>query len=114
MSFALYLLGFSFVIIGIAYGAHMANIPTHWIAVVVIALVGVGIMMGVSRTRMRRSILSWWQAAHSESLILYGLMVRPRFRTGSPSLRISPRLPANHDGLRTILRQSFNPRSDDM
>ena len=53
MSFGLYLLGFALVIVGIAYGAHMAKIPTHWIGVVVIALVGLGIMMAVSRTRMR-------------------------------------------------------------
>jgi membrane-bound acyltransferase YfiQ involved in biofilm formation len=53
MSFGLYLLGFSFVIIGVAYGAYMMGIPTHWIVVVVLALVGLGIMKGVSRTRMR-------------------------------------------------------------
>ena len=53
MSFGLYLLGFSFVIIGVAYGAYMMGIPTQWIVVVVLALVGLGIMKGVSRTRMR-------------------------------------------------------------
>ena len=53
MSFGLYLLGYALLIIGIAYGAHMANVPTHWIAVIVIAMLGIGIMTGVSRTRMR-------------------------------------------------------------
>ena len=53
MSFGLYLLGFALLIIGIAYGAHMASVPTHWIVVIVIALLGIGIMTGVSRTRMR-------------------------------------------------------------
>lgn len=53
MSFGLYLLGFALLIIGIAYGAHMAQVPTHWIVVAVITLIGIGIMTGVSRTRMR-------------------------------------------------------------
>jgi hypothetical protein len=53
MSFGLYLLGFALLIIGVAYGAHMANVPTHWIVVAVITLVGLGIMSAVSRTRMR-------------------------------------------------------------
>ena len=53
MSFGLYLLGYVLLIIGIAYGAHMANVPTHWIAVIVIAMLGIGIISGVSRTRMR-------------------------------------------------------------
>jgi hypothetical protein len=53
MSFGLYLLGYVLLIIGIAYGASMANVPTHWIAVIVIAMLGLGIMTGVSRTRMK-------------------------------------------------------------
>jgi hypothetical protein len=53
MSFGLYLLGYVLLIIGIAYGASMANVPTHWIAVIVIAMLGIGIMTGVSRTRMK-------------------------------------------------------------
>ena len=53
MSFGLYLLGFALLIIGIAYGAHMAHVPTHWIVVAVITLIGIGIITGVSRTRMR-------------------------------------------------------------
>lgn len=53
MSFALYLLGFALLIVGVAYGASLANIPGHWIAVAVIVLLGLGVMTGVSRTRMR-------------------------------------------------------------
>ena len=33
-------LGFVLLIIGVAYGAHMAHVPTHWIAVTIIALLG--------------------------------------------------------------------------
>jgi hypothetical protein len=53
MSFGLYMLGYALLIIGIAYGAHMANVPSHWIGVIVIAMLGIGIMSGVSRTRTR-------------------------------------------------------------
>lgn len=53
MSFGLYVLGFVLLIIGVAYGAHLAHVPTHWIAVAIIALLGIGIMSAVSRTRMR-------------------------------------------------------------
>jgi hypothetical protein len=53
MSFGLYLLGYILFVIGVAYGAHLAHVPQNWIGVIVIALVGIGIMMGVSRTRMR-------------------------------------------------------------
>jgi hypothetical protein len=53
MSFGLYLLGFVLLIIGVSYGAHMAHVPTQWIVVTIIALLGIGIMTGVSRTRTR-------------------------------------------------------------
>jgi hypothetical protein len=53
MSFGLYLLGYLLFVIGVAYGAHLANVPQNWIGVIVIAMVGIGIMMGVSRTRTR-------------------------------------------------------------
>jgi hypothetical protein len=53
MSFGLYMLGYALLIIGVSYGAHMAKVPTHWIAVLVIAMLGIGIMSGVSRTRTR-------------------------------------------------------------
>jgi hypothetical protein len=53
MSFGLYLLGFALLIIGLAYGAARINVPGHWIAVGVVSLIGIGIMSGVSRTRMK-------------------------------------------------------------
>jgi urea transporter len=53
MSFGLYILGFLLLIIGVAYGAHLAHVPTHWIAVAIITLLGIGIMSAVSHTRMR-------------------------------------------------------------
>ena len=53
MSFGLYLVGYVLLIAGLAWGASMANVPGQWIAVGVIAMLGLGIMMGVSRTRQR-------------------------------------------------------------
>lgn len=53
MSFGLYLVGFVLLIVGLAWGASLANVPGQWIAVGVVALLGLGIMMGVARTRHR-------------------------------------------------------------
>lgn len=52
-SFSTYLLGFIILIIGIAVGAYLLNVPPTWIAVGVIILVGVGILMATSRTKPR-------------------------------------------------------------
>lgn len=53
MSFGLYLVGYILLIVGLAWAASMANVPPQWIAVGVVALLGLGIMTGVSRTRQR-------------------------------------------------------------
>lgn len=53
MSFGLYMVGFIVLILGIAYGAHLANVPAQWIAVAVIVMAGIGILSGVTRTRHR-------------------------------------------------------------
>jgi hypothetical protein len=53
MSFGIYLIGYVVVIIGLAYGAVLMHIPTQWIAVLVIVLVGLGILSGVAKTRMK-------------------------------------------------------------
>lgn len=53
MSFGIYLLGFVIVIAGLVYGAFLLHIPTQWIGVGVLVLAGLGIVMGVSRTRQK-------------------------------------------------------------
>lgn len=53
MSFALYLAGITVVIIGVAWGLSKAGIPTEWIAIASVVILGLGIVMGVSRTRMK-------------------------------------------------------------
>lgn len=52
-SFATYLIGFIVLIVGLAIGAYLLNVPTTWIAVGVIVLLGVGILSATSRTKMR-------------------------------------------------------------
>jgi hypothetical protein len=50
-SFGIYLIGFIIFIVGLAIAASLLGVSTTWIAVGVIVLVGLGILMGVSRTR---------------------------------------------------------------
>jgi hypothetical protein len=51
MSFGLYIIGYLIVICGLTYGATLMHVPAHWIAVMAIVLVGLGIVTGVKNTR---------------------------------------------------------------
>jgi hypothetical protein len=53
MSFGLYSAGFAIVIVGLIYGAHLAHVPTHWIVVGAVVLLGIGILSGVKATRQK-------------------------------------------------------------
>jgi general stress protein CsbA len=53
MSFGLYAIGFAIVIVGLTYGAHLLHIPTHWIVVLDVVLLGMGILKGVQATRQK-------------------------------------------------------------
>jgi uncharacterized membrane protein len=53
MSFGLYSAGFAIVIAGLIYGAYLMHMPTRWIAVGAIVLLGVGILSGVKATRQK-------------------------------------------------------------
>jgi heme A synthase len=52
-AFSTYLIGFFVVIIGLGIGAYLLNVPTTWIVVGVIVLVGLGILTATSRTRQK-------------------------------------------------------------
>lgn len=52
-SLAIYIVGFIILVGGLAYGANLAGLAPQWIAVGVLALVGIGIVMGVTRTRQK-------------------------------------------------------------
>jgi uncharacterized membrane protein len=55
MSFGIYAAGFAIMIGGLAYAAYLVHLPTHWIVVSAIVLIGVGILSGVKATRQRDS-----------------------------------------------------------
>ena len=51
MSFSLFLVGFLIVIVGVAWGMSVAGISTTYIMIACLILLGIGITMGVTRTR---------------------------------------------------------------
>ena len=53
MSFGLYAFGFAIMIGGLIYGAHLMHMPTRWIVVGAVVLLGIGILTGVKATRQR-------------------------------------------------------------
>ncbi|MES3036012.1 MAG: hypothetical protein V4813_18555 [Gemmatimonadota bacterium] len=53
MSFPIYLVGFLLVIGGVAWGLTVAGVPTLYIGIACVILVGIGIITGVSKTRMK-------------------------------------------------------------
>jgi hypothetical protein len=53
MSFGLYIVGFIVLIVGLAYGAHLAHVPNQWIGVGIVVLAGLGIIKAVANTRQR-------------------------------------------------------------
>lgn len=52
-SFATFLVGYIVLVIGLAIGASLLNVPTTWIAVGVIVLIGIGIISATNRTKPR-------------------------------------------------------------
>jgi hypothetical protein len=56
VSFGLYLFGIVLVIAGLIYGAVIVNIPTQWIVVLALLLLGGGIVTAVKSTRQRDPI----------------------------------------------------------
>lgn len=53
MSFPLYLFGFALVIGGIAWGLSVAGVPSLYIGIACVILVGIAIVSGVGKTRMK-------------------------------------------------------------
>ena len=51
MSFSLYLLGFFILIAGVAWGLTAAGVPTLYIAIACVIMLGIAILTGVTRTR---------------------------------------------------------------
>ena len=52
-SFGTYLIGFIIVVVGLSIAAYMLGVPTQWIVVGVLVLLGIGVVMATSRTKPR-------------------------------------------------------------
>jgi len=52
-AFGTFLIGFVVLIIGLAVAAYLLNVPTMWIGVGVIILIGIGILSATNRTKMK-------------------------------------------------------------
>ena len=50
-SFSTYLIGFFILILGLGLGAYLLGVPTTWIVVGVIVLIGIGVLSATSRTK---------------------------------------------------------------
>jgi hypothetical protein len=53
MSYVLYVVGFIIVIGGLIYGAILLHVPTQWIVVGSVVLLGIAILTGVKATRQK-------------------------------------------------------------
>ena len=52
-SFGTYLVGFVILIVGLAIAAYLLNVPTLWIGVGVIVLIGIGVLSATSKGKMK-------------------------------------------------------------
>lgn len=53
MSFIIYLIGFAFIIGGIAWALVVAKVSTLYVMIAVVIMIGVAILTGVTRTRTK-------------------------------------------------------------
>lgn len=53
MSFGIYIVGYIIFIVGLAFGAHLLDVPGQWIGVGVLCLSGLAIVHGVTATRQK-------------------------------------------------------------
>ena len=51
MSFGLYAAGYAIAIAGLVYAAHLMRLPSHWILVGAVVMVGIGLLSAVKATR---------------------------------------------------------------
>lgn len=52
-SFGTYLIGFIVLIVGLGIAAYLLNVPTMWILVGAIIMIGFGILMATTRGKMK-------------------------------------------------------------
>jgi hypothetical protein len=52
-AFVIYVAGFVILLGGLVYGAFLLHVPQTWIGVGALVMIGLGVMMAVSRTKQR-------------------------------------------------------------
>jgi hypothetical protein len=52
-AFVIYVAGFVILLGGLVYGAFLLHVPHAWIGVGALVMIGLGVMMAVSRTKQR-------------------------------------------------------------
>ncbi len=52
-TFMIYAIGFVILLAGLVYGAVLAGVPSQWIVVGALVVLGLGIAMGVGKTRQK-------------------------------------------------------------
>ena len=53
MSFGIYLIGYALVIGGVAWGLSVAGVPSLYIIIACVIMLGIGILTGVAKTRQK-------------------------------------------------------------
>lgn len=56
MSFRLYAAGYAIVIAGLVYAAHLVHMPSRWILVGAIVMIGIGLLSAVKATRQKDAV----------------------------------------------------------
>ncbi len=56
MSFGLYAAGYAIVIAGLVYAAHLVHMPSRWILVGAIVMIGIGLLSAVKATRQKDAV----------------------------------------------------------
>jgi len=52
-SFVLYMIGVIIVVAALSYGARLLGLNSTWISILALAIIGLGLMAGVAKTRRR-------------------------------------------------------------
>jgi uncharacterized membrane protein YdjX (TVP38/TMEM64 family) len=52
-SFVLYMIGVIIVVAALSYGASLLGLSSTWITILALAIIGLGVMAGVAKTRRR-------------------------------------------------------------
>jgi hypothetical protein len=52
-SFVLYMIGVIIVVGALSYGARLLGLSSTWISILALAIIGIGLMAGVTKTRRR-------------------------------------------------------------